>query len=52
MNVLKQPVSVILILSAALLLTELSYRKEKKKDTEELEKIKALISELKQDKNP
>ena len=51
-NVLKQPVSVILILSAALLLTELSYRKEKKKDTEELEKIKALIRELKQDKNP
>ena len=51
-NVLKQPVSVILILSAALLLTELSYRKEKKKDTEELEKIKALIRELKQDKKP
>ena len=49
-NVLKQPVSVFIIL-AALLLTELSYRKEKDKDTEELDEIKKMIEELKKDKN-
>ncbi|MEE1002566.1 MAG: signal peptidase I [Acutalibacteraceae bacterium] len=50
-NVLKQPVSVFIILAAALLLTELSYRKEKDKDTEELDEIKKMIEELKKDKN-
>lgn len=49
-NILKQPVFVILILAAAFLLTELSYRKEKDKDTEELDEIKAEIERLKQDK--
>lgn len=48
-NILKQPVSVFIILAAALLLTELSYRKEKDKDTEELDKIKAEIERLKKD---
>lgn len=48
-NILKQPVSTVIILAAALLLTELSYRKEKDKDTEELDKIKAEIQKLKQD---
>lgn len=48
-NILKQPVSVFIILAAAFLLTELSYRKEKDKDTEELDKIKAEIERLKQD---
>ena len=49
-KILKQPVFVILILAAAFLLTELSYRKEKDKDTEELDEIKAEIERLKQDK--
>lgn len=52
MNILKQPVSVFIILAAALLLTELSYRKEKDKDTEELDEIKKMIEELKKDKKP
>lgn len=51
MNILKQPVSVVIILAAALLLTELSYCKGKDKDTEELDKIKAEIEKLKQDIN-
>ena len=46
-NFLKQPVSVFIILAAALLLTELSYRKEKDNDTEELDEIKKMIEELK-----
>ena len=50
-NVLKQPVFVILILAAAFLLTEFSYRKEKDNDTEELDEIKKMIEELKKDKN-
>ena len=50
-NILKQPVFVILILAAAFLLTELSYRKEKDKDTEELDEIKAEIEKMKQDIN-
>lgn len=37
-NILKQPVSVFIILATVLLLTELSYRKEKDNDTEELKK--------------
>ena len=49
-NILKQPVFVILILAAAFLLTELSYRKEKDNDTEELDEIKAEIERLKRDK--
>lgn len=50
MNILKQPVSVFIILAVAVLLTELSYRKEKDKDTEELDEIKKMIEELKKDK--
>lgn len=50
-NILKQPVSVFIILAAAFLLTELSYRKEKDNDTEELDEIKKMIEELKKDKN-
>lgn len=50
-NILKQPVVIILILVAAFLLTELSYRKEKDNDTEELDEIKKMIEELKKDKN-
>lgn len=50
-NILKQPVFVILILAAALLVTELSYRKEKDNDTKELDEIKKMIEELKKDKN-
>lgn len=51
-NILKQPVFVILILAAALLLNELSYRKEKDTDTEEIDEIKKMIEELKKDKKP
>lgn len=50
-NILKQPVSIIIILVAPLLLTELSYRKEKENDTEELDEIKKMIEELKKDIN-
>lgn len=50
-NILKQPVVIILILVAAFLLTEFSYRKEKDNDTEELDEIKKMIEELKKDKN-
>lgn len=51
-NILKQPVFLILILAAAFLLTEFSYRKEKDIDTEELDEIKKMIEELKKDKKP
>ena len=51
-NILKQPVFLILILAAAFLLTEFSYRKEKHIDTEELDEIKKMIEELKKDKKP
>ena len=51
-NILKQPVSVFIILAAAFLLTEFSYRKEKDNDTEELDEIKKMIEELKKDKKP
>ena len=50
-NILKQPVSVFIILAAALLLMELSYRKEKDNNAEELDEIKKMIEELKKDKN-
>ena len=50
-NILKQPVSVFIILAAAFLLTEFSYRKEKDTDAEELDDIKKMIEELKKDKN-
>lgn len=44
---LKSPVGVIGILAAAVALMELSYRKEKQKDDDELERIKAEIRKLK-----
>ena len=50
-NILKQPISVFIILAATFLLTEFSYRKEKDTDTEELDEIKKMIEELKKDKN-
>ena len=50
-NILKQPVSVFIILAAAFLLTEFSYQKEKDTDTEELDEIRKMIEELKKDKN-
>jgi signal peptidase len=43
---LKNPVVVILLLAAAFLLMELSYRKEKRSDDRELEEIKAEIHRL------
>ena len=46
---IKQPVFMIVILAAAIILIELSYAKEKDKGTEELDKIKAEIDKLKQD---
>lgn len=48
-NVIKHPISIFVILAAVLLLTELSYRKEKDKDTDELDEIKAEIERLMQD---
>ena len=48
-QILKQPASTFVILAAALLLAELSYRREKDKDMEELDKIKAEIEKLKQE---
>ncbi len=47
-NVIKHPISVVIILAAVLLLTELSYRKEKDKDTDELAKIMDEIKKLKE----
>lgn len=49
-RILKQPITIILMIAAAVLLIELSYAKEKDKDTEELDKIKAEIEKLKQEK--
>lgn len=48
-HIMKQPVFMIVMLAAAIILIELSYAKEKDKDTEELDKIKAEIDKLKQD---
>lgn len=48
-HILKQPVSVFIILAAALMLIEFSYRKEKDKDIQELDAIKAEIERLKRD---
>ncbi len=45
-QILKQPFVVAMILAAAFVLTEMSYRKEKTKDSEELTEIKKEISEL------
>lgn len=44
---IKNPVAVVGILAAAVCLMEFSYRKEKEKDNDELEKIKAEIRKLK-----
>ena len=46
-NFLKTPVGIFVILAAAVVLMELSYRKEKQKDDDELERIKAEIRKLK-----
>ena len=47
-RILKQPVSVFLILAAVVVLMELSFRKEKNKDSETLDAIKMEIEMLKQ----
>ena len=44
---LKTPVGIFTVLAAAVALMELSYRKEKQKDDDELERIKAEIRKLK-----
>ena len=46
-HLVKNPVVVVAILAAAVFLTESSYRKEKEKDEDELERIKAEIRMLK-----
>ena len=48
---IKTPVGVIAILAAAVLLTELSYRKERRRDDDEIEKIKDEIRKLKEDRS-
>lgn len=48
-RILKQPITIILMIAAAVLLIELSYAKEKYRDTEELDKIRAEIEKLKND---
>lgn len=49
-NVLKTPTGTILVLLFAFLLVELSFRKQKNKDNEELESIKEEIRRLKEEK--
>ena len=46
---LKQPVGMVLFLGAAVFLMELSYRKEKQEDEDELEQIKAEIRKLREE---
>ena len=46
-NFLRTPVGIFVVLAAAVVLMELSYRKEKQKDDDELERIKAEIRKLK-----
>lgn len=46
---MKQPVGIIAVLAAVILLTEMSYRKEKEQDSEELEKIREEIRKLKEE---
>ena len=46
-RLLKSPVATVILVGGALLLSELTLRKEKKKDEDELEKIKAEIRRLK-----
>ena len=46
-NFLRTPVGIFAVLAAAVVLMELSYRKEKQKDDDELERIKAEIRKLK-----
>ena len=45
-NIIKHPISVCVILAAILLLTELSYRKRKNEDTNEIDEIKKEIEQL------
>ena len=46
-RLMKSPVATVLLVGGALLLSELTLRKEKKKDEDELEQIKAEIRRLK-----
>ena len=50
-RVLKSPVATVTMVAGALVLSELTLRKEKKKDEDELEKIKAEIRRLKDEQN-
>ncbi len=50
-NIIQHPVTVIIILAAAVFLFERSFRQEKKKDSEELERIKQEIERLSSDKS-
>ncbi len=47
-NAIKHPISIFVILAAVLLLTELSFRKEKDKDTDELTELMERIKALKE----
>ncbi|MEE1186482.1 MAG: signal peptidase I [Acutalibacteraceae bacterium] len=50
-HIIRKPIFLFIILAAALLLPELSYRKEKDDDEKSLDEIKAEIEKLKQDEN-
>jgi hypothetical protein len=49
-RILKTPAGTIVLLAAAFLLIELSYRREREEDDEEMEAIKAEIRRLKEEK--
>lgn len=49
-NLIKSPVGIITILAAAFILLELSYKKERDQDDEDLEEIRREIKRLKEDK--
>ena len=50
-NVIKTPIFTIAILALAIFLLERSFRKDKEKDTQELDSIRAEIEKLKQEQN-
>ncbi len=50
-NALKTPVGILIVLVAAFALTELSFRKEKDRDAQELEAIKAEIRRLRKEQD-
>lgn len=50
-KILKTPTATVVLIAGAVVLMELSYRKEKKKGSDELEKIKEEIRKLKDEQN-